>query len=283
MIRNELNSPKLFKLNDDQLNDGLCKIWMEIQMLTGASMYPDDGSQLLDIQLRMLNRFLMSNPKYSRLSLTEILHAFYLNNQGEFADSAPAGSGGVFRHYNKELNAEFIGDVLNAYVRKKSKMYGEKMTDLWRVLDPPVEQKIVLSSEDWQAFIQDDYNDYRAGDTNKIFNTSPKYCYLRRCELIKFSSKKRWWEWYKACLEHRERRARIKAAHAKYTSKRELDLEVEMYRAIHETGMIPKHEHRNVISTMRRLAYLKFFEIISSCAINKIFEEIEFKTTLCNQ
>ncbi len=263
MIRNELNSPKLKLLSEDDRWETLKDIWSEVKLVTGAIMHEGD---LLSVQLAVLERFIISNQRLADLTRTEIIHAFYMNNQSEFDQ--------VYRHYNKELNAEFVGDVLNAYLKRKVRMYDQKYSDIYKALNPPEDKQFILTSYDWENFIQLDYDLYRMGDAEMIFNTSSKYVVLRKYGLIRFTSKQKWLNWYRRALDQRE--LEVKETITRTNNERfAKENALSMYEAIKQTGVISKGEHKSVIFLSRRLVYLEFFAIISSCAINRIFEEIE--------
>jgi hypothetical protein len=265
MLRNERNSPTLRSLSDDDQWNALADIWSEIKMLTGALLHT---GKLLETQLRVLQRFLASAPKFATLTTNEILHAFYLNDAGEYGD--------IIRHYNQELNAEFVGSVLSAYVRKRVKLYGDHRAAISQALNPETFVAPVYGPEDWKRFIQQDYGWYRNGDAAvNILNTTPKYLFLRRCGLIQFTSRKKFWTLYRQALGQRENRAIQQAIRER--SRLAKDNAVDMYTAIRETGVTTRQEHQNTLWLMRRQVYLKFFELIHACAINDIFSEIQYK------
>lgn len=265
-MRNELSAPQMRWLSESERWESFQTLWVEVKMLTGAILHEPP---LLSVQLTMLETFIMSHEKYQRLTRNEIRHAFYMNAQGEFADQVPSGSGGMFRHYNKELNAEFIGDVLNAYVRRKARLYDQKHYAIAQAMAPAVEAPPV-TAEHWQNLVEQDYQRYLREEYHLIFFGADKYLFVRRCGLIKFSSARKWRQWYAQALEIRERRART-AQVTKFSQRVEREKAVEMYEAIRRSGLIPVYEHKSVLHEMRKLVYDAFLQCCFDRGQSSIF------------
>lgn len=266
VVRNELNSPTLRWLSEDDRWDELVDIWAEVKLLTGALLHE---GKMLHVQLRMLERFIASDPKFYSLTTNEIRHAFYLNNQGRYAE--------VFKHYNRELNAEFVGSVLLAYVKYKAMLYTRAGADIKGLLNPAPSKPVVeITNADWMEYIQQDYDRYRTGQANLIFNCSAKYIILRKRGLIPLSSRKKWWEWYRNALMSLENKLRLETGGSegqRITRGRQ----IEAWELVRETGIIYRSDHLSVIFQMRRLMYLQFFELIADCAIVNVFTDIEHR------
>lgn len=261
ILRNERNSPAIRKLSPDEQFDALADVWSEVKVLTGAILRQGEE---LGIQVKVLHRFILSSPRLSSLTTSEILHAFYLNNAGEYGE--------VIKHYNQELNAEFVGGVLNAYLKKKVCFLREKHEKVQKLLNPPEAiQKPVYGPEDYKRWIQEDYEFYRYGNHAFITNTASKYLFLRRLNLIRYTSKNKFIQLKNEAFNQREHQKvyEAKTAVSKLITK-------AVYDSIRETKWIERNEYRGVIHTMRRNVYLKFFELIASCGINQIFTEIDY-------
>lgn len=279
IFRNEYGAPPLTWLSDTERWERLNKLWAEVSMLTGAVMYADNYSRSL--QQGMLETFIMSNAKYAGLTLDEIRHAFYLNTQGELADSAPPGSGGIIRHYNTELNAEYVGAVLKAYITKRARIHAEKGDDVQQAmrLTGEAPQPPEITADQWQQMIEDDYQRYCRREVNMILNTSPKYIFLRKCGLIRFSSKAKWHEWYREALRTRGRAARAGLV-KQFADRIVSEKAISMYEAINTCGVVPHYEHESVLLEMRRLVYLKFLEISETRGREAVFS-CSIKNRLC--
>lgn len=266
VVRNELNSPMLRWLSEDDRWNELVDIWSEVKLITGAIMY--EGN-MAGIQLRMLERFIAYEPQFISLTTAEIRHAFYLNNSGRYTE--------VYRHYNRELNAEFVGSILLAYMKYKDMLYQRSGKEIKGLLNPPQPKPIhEITQTDWMSYIQQDYEKYKAGQPELIFNCGVKYIFLRKCGLIPLSGRKKWWEWYRnaVCdLELKLRRQTGGSEGQSITRSRQ----IQAWELVRETGIIHRSDHLSVIFHMRRLIYMKFFELIADCAIVDIFTDIEHK------
>ena len=265
MVLNQVNGPTLRQMDHDTRYDTLIDIWSEIKMLTGCILYENKA---LALQADILERFLRTHPGFMSLTKSEILHAFYLNSGGQLDN--------VYRHWNKELNAEFVGDVLGAYLRFKNRFFTNNHDLLAKAINPPAPKRPAPPTHDeWEADIQQDYQHYLAGNTELIFNTSAKYWYLRKCMIIEYSSRASWHRWYRYAFYWRrdnlQRRPAITEG-ARITRGKEMD----MYNAILSSGVVPWIEHRSILHTMKRLVYLEIFRILKETAIVNIFSDIAY-------
>lgn len=251
-------------LQFSDLSSKVVDIISEVKILTGAILYT--GNELR-LQVDVITRFFMSNMAFATLTTNEILHAFYLNNAGEYDQ--------VYRHYNRELNAEFIGDVLLAYIKYKRRLY--ERVDIKALIDPPKETPVVLmpSEEEYRQFILQDLNFYKNGDTDFIFCTPAKYKLLRQLGYIEIYSRH---YWNKAYYMSMGERIRFSESPLIRLSRQERDRVLklrDLYAEWKKTGVIPVSEHRILVHNTRRNLYLWMLGCLSACGINNIFSEVK--------
>lgn len=264
ILKNELDSPQLRLLKDDDYHDLVVDFLSEVKVLTGGILYSD--ARELSIQLEVVKRFLISHPVFNRLTAKEIVHAFYLNNQGAYPE--------VYKHYNREINAEFLGSVLLAYVGMKKKLHTEALPQLYKMLhQAPEKPKLKVTNEYMEQLIQMDYDNYRKGDHELIFYHRRSYNYLRKCGMIYYRSAGAWWKWYQHAME--KRKAFANARHLTTSDRTKAKSLKELYANYELKSVLPISEHLTVIHHMQLQRYLYFFDCISLCGINKIFEEIQ--------
>src|SRR5205823_5208666 len=118
------NGQSLNALTADQRHNAIVDAMSEIILITGAKSY--DGP-MLSAQVEIIKRFIWSG--FGSLTQKEIVFAFHLNLQGCYDE--------IFRHYSRELNCEFIGDVLRGYVKFKTQISKTKGKDIRSLLNPP--------------------------------------------------------------------------------------------------------------------------------------------------
>ncbi len=268
VIRNELNSPMLKWLNDDNLHDELISIFQEIKILTGAIMHTGES---LHLQVRVLKLFLLSAPQFITLTTNEIRHAFYLNNQGEFDE--------VYRHYNKELNAEFMGDVLRAYLKYKQDIYRKTGDEIKAMIDPPAEApRLVKPSEaEYQMIIQRDYNSYLAGALEFIFVSNGVYSLLRRYGAIQLHSRQHWHKLIGYAISERMRLANASMFKKDAWEKENILRLKGIYDRYQLEGWVPPEEFKMIIHTVHKNQYFRFFKTMQYFNIKNIFTEIKCK------
>ncbi len=171
MIRNEMTSPKLKSLSDDELYDRLVDVWSAVKLLSGALLH--EGDMLL-LQLEMLRDFLATS-SFRDLTVADLTTAFKLNAAGDAWETIP--------HYNREINAEWVGQVLRKYTDIFRKMWREHGDAIRKVLLPPAPEAPKpepLPESFWQEEIQKDLELLRAGKADWIFNSAMKYVFLCR-------------------------------------------------------------------------------------------------------
>lgn len=245
-------------LSEDEQHNQLLDVFTEVKILTGALMFSGDE---LKIQIEVLRRFITAHPSAKNMTIAEIRHAFYLNNFGEYET--------ILRHYNRELNAEFVGDVLNAY-HKFKRQFMLRARDTIRALLYPkaTANKLTLTNAELQLLVQKDYDDYKIGNTLFIFNVKLKYLFLRKIKLIQLSSKASWERNYWLAMKHRANEPLASATLNKNRKK--------VYESFLQTGYIPLSEHKQIVSQTRKIIYFKFFKLLADTAIHNIFEDIDY-------
>lgn len=213
----------------------------------------------------MIERFLMMSGRFSNLTLNEIIHAFYLNAAGEYAD--------IYKHYNRWLDAEFIGNVLISYCKYKDAFY--KRVDVKGLLTPPAPKPkpIAPTTEEVKAMIQQDYNFYLQDAPAFIFLSKLKYKLLRQISFIEITSKANWHDMYTRAFY-----ARRAFANGTTTDKHEREERRRVkyiYDQWEKDYMIPLGEHRVLVHNVRKGLYLQMFMACKACGIVDIFKEVK--------
>ncbi len=182
----------LKSLSEKQSHDKLADVWSEVSLATGAFM---EAEELIDAQLQMLHKFILSSPKFSTLTHKEIIHAFYLNAAGEFAQWTPKDCGGIFPHFSRPINAEWVGLVLGAYVKFKVRMYQIAGDQIRKAIAPPapVPKRVPMPAAWYMQTVQRHYDLYRAGRNEWDYGWSLIYNFLRKCNMITCESRQVWW------------------------------------------------------------------------------------------
>lgn len=269
MLLNTMNSPQLKSLSDAKdLGKEMLGIFTEIKMLTGAILH--EGEEMA-MQVDVLIRFLVSSPVFASLTVNEIKHAFHMNQQGEYGE--------VYKHYNKPINGEFMGNVLLAYVDYKKQTSRRVHGDLMQLMYPKEITKLPIPTVDeYMQVVQRDYDLYRDGKAEYILFHLPCYNLLRKVGFISIRSRAHWQQLYVKAMHDRHRYGNTLPKNLKDTWERSKRQEVrKVYDEIIKTQEIPQHEHRILIHHIRKKLYMRFFKWISDCAINNIFQEIEYK------
>jgi hypothetical protein len=248
----------LKNLSELEQYNQLVDVLSEVKIFTGALMYSDYE---LKIQIDVLRQFLTTHPKIKNFTINEIRHAFYLNNFGEYPT--------IYRHFNRELNAEFIGDVLLAYLKFKKEFLSRSQVPIRSLLYPKaMNEKPLLTEELLKAMIQEDYEKHKAANDRFIFNIQPKYIFLRKKLLIQLSSKASWNRNYNLAMQYR---AKEQLPSTVQNKERE-----QLYKQIQTSGLIPIKEHRLLVAQTRRIIYFKFFDLLWTTAIQQIFTDIDY-------
>lgn len=120
----------------------LKKSLAEIILITGGKMYDETKEpKMYKGQLNSINKLLIYS--FSFLSFQEIVNAFYLNSAGKMGDT--------ISHYGRELNVDFIGNVLAEYKKYKQGLFNQHGIDLVKVVkgELPPPPTVVLTDEDF--------------------------------------------------------------------------------------------------------------------------------------
>lgn len=269
MLKNQLNSIRLRDLSDEEYHDTVVNLMAEIKMLNGAVLHKSevvDGVNMLQQQVETMKMFLASNFRFTALTVSELRHAFFLNAQGEYEE--------VYKTYRRELDAEFVGQVLRAYLQ-----YRRPLDQQAEAIKGKLKGKLlpvaVPCTDDWKRIVQRHYDMYRNGDREMIFVYPGEYYFLRRIEAIRYTSRKKWGEWYLRALNQRFTEAMGRDA-VTFEEKEDKERRRSMYMRIADTGIVPRDEDVQVICRMRKMVVLKFFELLADCNIHDIWADVAF-------
>lgn len=258
-IANQILYLRLAEMNKTDQYNSIVDLVSEIKLLTGAIVYSKE-SGLLQAQLEMIHRFLATG--FSTLTKQEIVHAFYLNNQGHLDD--------VFRHYGKELNAEFMGDVLRAYMRYKKEIAKSKGAQLARILRPQVHIKQDVDYQAWKEIVQADYNHFKQHRTDPGMWHKRKYYTMRKYGLLPYRNVSGWIYFMKQAMVMGRGGLRIPSqANLK-------DYKITSVQQVRDLFTTSEGFHR-CVDISRQLAYGHAFGAMTACGIHDIWNEI--KTT----
>lgn len=246
------------------MHDKIVEIFQELKILNGVILHTGES---LKIQIEVLKMFLVTHPHFTGLTVNEIRHAFYLNSQGEYEE--------VYRHYNKELNAEFIGDVLRAYVRYKNGIYRLKGKSIKAILNPvEVKPPVMPTEQEYRQMIQQHYENFLAGRRDLVFIAESTYRMLRKYGAILIKSREHYKKLIQQALEIREQYA-MSSLLQKDAKEKENILRLRgIYKVWRAEGWIPIDEYRMVIYTVRKRLCFRFFETMQYFNIKEIFKEI---------
>jgi hypothetical protein len=260
---NEVSSPCLRWLSDDELHDELLGIWQEVKVLTGAVLYvPGEG---LEEQMEVLKQFVMGNPGFMALTVSEVRHSFYLNMQGEYGE--------VYKHYYAPLNGEFVGSVLLGYLRYKHGLYSRHGVEVRKLVEVRKERKVWTDAE-LMDLVQTHYELYKNGHYELIVLPWSVYKLMRNVGGIRIKDKGHWGRCVYSGMGRREAYGRQSTAR-KDAWERENILRVRaIYALYHEEGWIPRSEYRVVVETFRRQLYLGFFNVMQYFGVKEIFKEV---------
>lgn len=142
MIKSWLDK-KLREYTEQEFGVLLRKALAEIVILTGGKMYDEaTNRKMYELQLVVISKFLLGS--FGHLSFSELKNAFYMNCEGKF--------GKVETHYGREINGEFLGSVLSAYMDYKKRIQSDHRQQLDEVLFPHIEQPDkVLTEKEYQS------------------------------------------------------------------------------------------------------------------------------------
>ena len=251
----ERSGRKLRSLNENEAHDVIVDLVSEIKLVTGSIVYQGD---MLVAQLEMIKRFLLSG--FSMLTKEELVEAFYMNLQGAFEE--------VYVHYNKELNAEFLGNVIRAYVRWKAVLLKEN-SKLLSVLLSPVKREInVIDYDIWKEMVQRDLMYLNGQEAQATLWHSRKYITLRRFGMMPFKGKSSWFYFVKKAI-----------ATGKYPLNLPPGSNINAYK-FRNTEQVFKlfrtaQAFHICIEHARKFAYWYVLNVCHECGINSIWTEIK--------
>lgn len=251
---------KLRQLSTTEFHNTVVDVLSEIKLITGGILY--EGKEL-EVQVEMVKRFLWS--AYSILTKEEIVHAFYLNAHGAYEDT--------YRHYNREINAEFIGDVLQAYLRYKKYIVETRGPEIKKLLNPQIAPKELEAGIDynfWKQLIQEEYTAYRNGETTMQLWSDRKFHTLVKFGLMPYHD-----------IEGGNSFMRKALASGRGGTYLPENVNLDDYKF---TG--PAHvrsifktttDFERCLDYARRLAYWYVLKACMDCSINNLFTEIQTK------
>lgn len=152
-------------MDEEEFKDDINRIVAEICLLNGLETYDVDTQTAMYVaQMRVIARFISNGFPY--LTPAEISNAFNLNLQGKYKE--------VFKQFGKrQINCEFIGQVLTAYTEYKQN-FVDLNPDLLKILYPPIS---LPPPKVWTE--EEDENERRI-DINRLFHeflTNPDWNY----------------------------------------------------------------------------------------------------------
>lgn len=251
----ERSGQKLQLLSDDDAFNAVADLCSEIKLITGAIMHE---GKMLEPQLEMLRRFIVTG--FGNLTKPEIVQAFYMNLQGKFED--------VFVHYNKELNAEFIGNVLRAYLRWKARLVQDKGHKIQLLLKAEKLVRRDIDYDFWKDLIQQDFEFYKKFRASDQIWHDRKYYTLRKFGLLYFKSLDTWFWFMKKAIKNTNGvlKVPVNSNMAKYS----------FVTVASVVNIFHSHEDFKVcLSEARRLAYLYVLKCCLEGGINNLWEDIK--------
>jgi hypothetical protein len=260
MIRAERDGKKLKFLTKQELKNAVIDIMSEVKLITGALVHAEDENRMMSRQVEMIQRFLFVG--FGMLTKKEIIQAFYLNSQGYYEDT--------YRHYNKELNAEFFGDVLRAYLKYKlyvRETMGPLITKVLQ-LGGGQQEKREVDYPFWQQLIQEEYDCYRKGLSCYQLWSSRKYYTLRKFGLLPFSKGLVTWVFFfKKVMKGNIKGTRLPEG---------ADISRYQFTAVSQAAGIFHNgqDYKRCMDFLRRYAYWYVLKACADCGINDLFKEI---------
>lgn len=252
----EKSGLKLSLLNEHELKNSIIDLVSEIKLITGAVLH---AGQMLDMQIEMLQRFIVGG--FGMLSKSEVVQAFYMNLQGQFED--------VYVHYNKELNAEFVGNVLRGYLRYKKQFLREKrdlIIDAIQPALPPVKKDI--DYDFWKEMVQEDFRLLCLGlDTNTLW-FDRKYYTIRKFGLMPFKGIKTWFYFMRKALMHFDWGINMP---------RNANLQNFHMVTVNQIYILFKHpeDFKKCVQIARKYAYWHILNACKECGINNIWNDVK--------
>lgn len=251
----ERSGQRLRSLNDDDAFNSIADLCSEIKLITGAIMHE---GKMLEPQLEMLKRFIVSG--FGNLTKAEIVQAFYMNLQGKFED--------VYVHYNKELNAEFMGNVLRAYMRWKARLVNDKGHKIQLLLQQEKRKAVEIDYEFWKELIQKDFENYKKFRGSDQLWHDRKYYTLRKFGLLYFKNLDTWFFFMKQAIKNTNGHLKV-PLHSNFSK-------YSFVTVGSVVNIFHSHEDfRTCLSEARRLAYCYILKVCAESGINNLWEDIK--------
>jgi hypothetical protein len=255
MIIAEKSGKKLQWLSDDDSYNEIIDIITEVKMLTGALVY---SGKEFEIQAEMLQLFIVSG--FGMLSKSEIVYAFYLNLQGQFDE--------VYVHYNKELNAEFVGNVLRGYLKYKKIFLRQKRDSIITLLEPPKMEKYEIDYDFWKELVQQDLDYLKNINKDSTLWNVRKYYTLRKFGLMPFKGKSTFFYFIKKAIGNKYFLLNL----PQNTNYRNYEFtSVMQLRSIFKTSQ----DYHICIEDARKLSYWYVLQTCADFGINNIWQDVK--------
>lgn len=226
----------------------------EIKLITGVLIH--EGS-MMTAQIKMLKIFLYTG--FGMLTKEEVVQAFYLNLQGKFGET--------YRHFQKELNCEFLGDVLKAFLKYKLYIRENRGPELTKIMAPPTVAVNTIDYDFFKELIQKEYEHFRVGRNDTQMWHVRKYYTLRKFGLLPFKGLHTWIYFIKQVLP-------LSAGHlllpANVDLKRYKFSTVGQVRAIFSTS----EGYQRCIDRARMFGYWYILQACMDCGINNLWGDI---------
>ena len=255
-MNNLKNGQPLNTLTPNQLHNAIVDAMSEIILITGAKSH--DGP-MLGAQVETIKRFLWSG--FSTLTQKEIVFAFHLNLQGCYDE--------VYRHYSRELNCEFIGDVLRSYLKFRLQIAKSKGKEIQNLLNPakPVIFKNDVDYDFWKKVIQTEYEAYRNGFHTMGIWCSRKYYPDRKHGQIPFDGLQTWFKIMRYAMSKATGGMNLPAG---------ANLKDYSFSTVNQVKQIFKTEvdFKICLDFARKSAYYHVFKLCMEGGINNLFEDI---------
>ncbi len=257
---NEVNSPRLAWLNLKGAHNTLIDVFTEVAMITNVPLYEDLPDQLA--QIEVLKKFLISSPRFSQMHTGDIVQAFYMNEDGSHWEQV--------RHFNKYFSCEYLGAVLNPFLRFKMKLEPKRKMMMERISGPVAAMIPFFGADYWKTEINADLGLLMAGNEKLIFNVETKYKFIRKENIIHIRSRAhfhRWLGFTIGQLHEREARKPTKTE----VQKQEKQKALAQYAEIMATGAIPIELLRKFVMLTRREIYLQHLKRAAAQGITDLF------------
>lgn len=251
----ERNGRKLKLLNEDDAHNAVVDLISEIKLITGAFVY--DGN-MMKAQVEMLKRFLVTG--FGMLSKEEIVESFYMNHQGVFDE--------VYVHYNRELNAEFTGNVLRAFLKWKAGFLREKRDRIIGILAPIKMPERDIDYDFWKVRVQEDLNILQFKSNEISMWHQRKYYTLRKFGLMPFKGISSWFYFIRKALISQRWHLYLPA---------KTDMSKYKFVTINQVYLLFKNpdDFKLCVEVARKFAYWYILNACAECGVNNLWKDIK--------